>query len=284
MSSQNGQPERQGDNVILRLPGSVAEIEASPEGPEVGAFFDLDGTLVAGFTGVHDDPGPVAARPDERRRVHRHGAGRAQPPAGPLGVRGPDRQGRPDVARQLASATSTSSASDCSSSTSRSASIPEMRALVRAHMARGHTVVLSSSALTVQVEPVAKFLGIDNVLSNKFETDDDGLITGEVRTPDHLGTGQGACGAGLRGQERRRPDQELLLRRRRRGRRADVSGRQPAADQSRRQDGSRCRQTRLADPAGSPAAAAAVRSRSCAPWRASPRCCPPPQAASGSGC
>ena len=36
----------------LRLPGSVAEIEASPEGPEVGAFFDLDGTLVAGFTGV----------------------------------------------------------------------------------------------------------------------------------------------------------------------------------------------------------------------------------------
>ena len=36
----------------MRLPGSVAEIEASPAGPEVGAFFDLDGTLVAGFTGV----------------------------------------------------------------------------------------------------------------------------------------------------------------------------------------------------------------------------------------
>ena len=36
----------------MRLPGSVAEIEASPPGPKVGAFFDLDGTLVAGFTGV----------------------------------------------------------------------------------------------------------------------------------------------------------------------------------------------------------------------------------------
>ena len=35
---------------------------------------------------------------------------------------------------------------------------------IRAHMARGHTVVLSSSALTVQVEPVARFLGIQNVL------------------------------------------------------------------------------------------------------------------------
>ncbi len=61
---------------------------------------------------------------------------------------------------------------------------PEMRELVRAHMARGHTVVLSSSALTVQVEPVARFLGIENVLSNKFETDDDGLLTGgEVLRP-----------------------------------------------------------------------------------------------------
>jgi putative phosphoserine phosphatase/1-acylglycerol-3-phosphate O-acyltransferase len=36
----------------MRLPGTVAEIAASPEGPQVGAFFDLDGTLVAGFTGV----------------------------------------------------------------------------------------------------------------------------------------------------------------------------------------------------------------------------------------
>jgi putative phosphoserine phosphatase/1-acylglycerol-3-phosphate O-acyltransferase len=36
----------------MRLPGSVAEAQASPPGPEIGAFFDLDGTLVAGFTGV----------------------------------------------------------------------------------------------------------------------------------------------------------------------------------------------------------------------------------------
>ena len=36
----------------LRLPGSVAEIMASPPGPKIGAFFDLDGTLVAGFTAV----------------------------------------------------------------------------------------------------------------------------------------------------------------------------------------------------------------------------------------
>ena len=40
------------DGRSMRLPGSVAEVDASPPGPKVGAFFDLDGTLVAGFTGV----------------------------------------------------------------------------------------------------------------------------------------------------------------------------------------------------------------------------------------
>src|ERR1700724_1562595 len=41
---QNGAPPP------ARLPGPAAEVDASPEGPDVGAFFDLDGTLVAGYT------------------------------------------------------------------------------------------------------------------------------------------------------------------------------------------------------------------------------------------
>ena len=28
----------------------LAEIEAGPEGPEIGAFFDFDGTLIAGYS------------------------------------------------------------------------------------------------------------------------------------------------------------------------------------------------------------------------------------------
>ena len=40
------------NSTSLRLPGSVAEVKASPRGPKVGAFFDLDGTLVAGYTAV----------------------------------------------------------------------------------------------------------------------------------------------------------------------------------------------------------------------------------------
>ncbi len=65
-----------------------------------------------------------------------------------------------------------------------------MRELVRAHLARGHTVVLSSSALTVQVEPVARFLGIDNILSNRFEIDENGTLTGGVLKPILWGPGK----------------------------------------------------------------------------------------------
>src|SRR5882672_8754893 len=32
------------------LQALLAEIEAGPEGPEVGAFFDFDGTLIAGYS------------------------------------------------------------------------------------------------------------------------------------------------------------------------------------------------------------------------------------------
>src|ERR1700751_5949375 len=47
--SERGRPKSERG---MRLPGSVAEIVASPQGPKIGAFFDLDGTLVAGFTAV----------------------------------------------------------------------------------------------------------------------------------------------------------------------------------------------------------------------------------------
>jgi len=189
MTSQNGQPEREGDNVILRLPGSVAEIEASPEGPEVGAFFDLDGTLVAGFTGV------MMTQDRLRRGQMSVGEFIGMVQAGLNHQLG--RSEFEDLIGKGARMLHGNSISDLDELGERlfvqhvqARIYPEMRALVRAHMARGHTVVLSSSALTVQVEPVARFLGIDNVLSNQFETDDDGLITGEVRTPIIWGSGK----------------------------------------------------------------------------------------------
>lgn len=58
-----------------------------------------------------------------------------------------------------------------------------MRDVVRRHQDRGHTVVMSSSALTIHAEPVARHLGIDHVLCNHFLTDDQGRLTGGIVEP-----------------------------------------------------------------------------------------------------
>lgn len=186
MSSADGQP---GEPKVMRLPGTVAEIEASPPGPEIGAFFDLDGTLVAGFTGV------LMTQDRLRRGQMSVGEFIGMVQAGLNHQLG--RSEFEDLIGKGARMLHGISLGDLDELGERlfvqhvrDRVYPEMRAMVRAHQARGHTVVLSSSALTVQVEPVARFLGIDNVLSNKFETDDVGLITGEVQEPIIWGPGK----------------------------------------------------------------------------------------------
>ncbi len=177
------------DHRDIRLPGSVAEVEASPPGPKVGAFFDLDGTLVAGFTGV------IMTR--ERFRRREIGVGEF---LGVVQAALNHQLGRADFEQLIyrgASMMRGRSLDDIDELGERlfvqhiiGKVYPEMRELVRAHMARAHTVVLSSSALTVQVEPVARFLGIDKILSNRFETDENGILTGGVLKPIIWGPGK----------------------------------------------------------------------------------------------
>ncbi len=176
----------------LRLPGSVAEIEASPPGPKIGAFFDLDGTLVAGFTAV------ILTQERLRRRDIGVGELITMVQAGLNHQLG--RIEFEDLIVKASSALRGRALSDMDETGERlfaqkieSRIYPEMRQLVRAHLARGHTVVLSSSALTIQVEPVARFLGIPNTLTNRFETDEDGNLTGGVVRPILWGPGKAAA-------------------------------------------------------------------------------------------
>src|SRR5579875_2594288 len=187
MSSENGQAKKAARD--LRLPGSVAEVQASPAGPQIGAFFDLDGTLVAGFTAV------ILTRERLRRRDIGVGELIAMVQAGLN-----HQLGRIEFEELILTASSAlrgRSLSDLEEIGERlfaqkieSRIYPEMRQLVRAHLARGHTVVLSSSALTIQVHPVARFLGIPDTLTNEFEVDEDGILTGGVVKPILWGPGK----------------------------------------------------------------------------------------------
>ncbi|MGF2947330.1 HAD-IB family hydrolase, partial [Mycobacterium sp. Lab-001] len=176
----------------MRLPGSVAEIMASPPGPRIGAFFDLDGTLVAGFTAV------ILTQERLLRRDMGVGELLGMVQAGLNHTLG--RIEFEDLIGTAASALAGRLIDDLEEIGERlfvqrieSRIYPEMRELVRAHVARGHTVVLSSSALTIQVNPVARFLGITNMLTNKFETTVDGMLTGGVQEPILWGPGKAAA-------------------------------------------------------------------------------------------
>jgi putative phosphoserine phosphatase/1-acylglycerol-3-phosphate O-acyltransferase len=66
---------------------------------------------------------------------------------------------------------------------------PEGGALIRAHRDAGHTIAIASSATAFQVAPLARELGIDNLLCTEVEVVN-GLATGKLGGPVLWGTGK----------------------------------------------------------------------------------------------
>ncbi|KUI36961.1 haloacid dehalogenase [Mycobacterium sp. IS-1496] len=166
----------------LTLAESVDEIAGGPGGRRVGAFFDLDGTLVDGFT--------ATAHAGDRIRRRQASLGEV---LGVLEASVRYRLGRMQFERLVRRAAGYLRGESLAELdelgerlfTERVAArvYPHMRRIVEAHQGRGHTVVLSSSALTIHAEPVARFLGIDHVLCNHFAVDDAGRLTGDIVRP-----------------------------------------------------------------------------------------------------
>ncbi len=171
-----------------RTPGSLGEIEASPKGKRIGAFFDLDGTLIAGFSASHLSKERMRKRDVTLAELLRT-----------LGVALNASAGRSDFEDLLRVGAETWEGRRDDELMEMGERLfqtrlvnlvyPEMREIVRAHQARGHTVVLCSSATCYQVEPVARFLGIDHVLCNRFAVKE-GVLTGAVAKPVLWGKGK----------------------------------------------------------------------------------------------
>jgi HAD superfamily hydrolase (TIGR01490 family) len=161
---------------------AIAEIAASPAGSQIGAFFDLDGTLVDGFTAT------AHASDRIRRRQARIGE-----VLGVIEASARYRLGRMRFEHLLTRAAGYlrgESLAELDELGERlfvervaSRVFPAMHKIVQAHQARGHTVVLSSSAMTIHAEPVARFLEIGHVLCNHFDLDGDGRLTGRIAKP-----------------------------------------------------------------------------------------------------
>ncbi|CAN5235702.1 HAD family hydrolase [soil metagenome] len=161
---------------------TVAAVAAGPAGPRVGAFFDVDGTLVDGFTAV------AHAGHRIRRRQARVGE-----VLGIIEAATRYRLGRMEFERLLARAGGylrgeslaelEMLGTDLFSRRIEARMFPQMRDIVAAHQRQGHTLAIFTSALNIHIDAVAGSLGIDHVLCNYFETDDQGNLTGQIRKP-----------------------------------------------------------------------------------------------------
>ncbi|HZX22365.1 MAG TPA: HAD-IB family hydrolase [Woeseiaceae bacterium] len=164
------------------------EIDEMPEGPEIVAFFDLDGTLLSGFS--------VTSMMRERLT-----SGELKPRQALVqfvsfvgqGFRSREFPAMLKAATRTLEGVEEASFVRLGRETFRKyvsgAIYPESRALVRAHQRKGHTVVVLSSATPYQVTPVAEELDIEHVLCTRFEVEE-GRFTGRLVEPITYGEGK----------------------------------------------------------------------------------------------
>ncbi|HWF74931.1 MAG TPA: HAD-IB family hydrolase [Solirubrobacteraceae bacterium] len=152
----------------MNLDELLAEIEDGPQGPRVGAFFDFDGTLIAGYS--------AAAFYEDRVRRREFGVGelvRTLLAAGEMAVLGTDVNKLMGVAISNWAGRSEEDVTDIFARLfhDRIAGMvyPEARELVRAHQRAGHTVALATSATRYQAAPLAEDLGVDHLLCTEVE-------------------------------------------------------------------------------------------------------------------
>ena len=167
----------------------IDEVERGPQGPDVAAFFDFDGTLINGFS----------AKPYFRARIKARDIDAKELVATLIESVNIERRGH-DISQLMEIAANSQmgkSAEDLSDFgrslfTSKIANMvyPDSRLLVEAHKQAGHTVVIASSATLPQIEAAADDLGIDDILCTDLELDENGHYTGNLGGPIRWGEGK----------------------------------------------------------------------------------------------
>ena len=159
----------------------LAEIEAGPEGPETGVFFDFDGTLIAGYSAE-----AWALDALRRRKIDPQTMVRSLLAGLDMHLRGSDVTALMEIAAELGKGRREEALIELGQRLFRErlarTVYPEARAVVKAHQRKGHTLALASSATNFQAGPLAADLGIDHVLCTKLEVAE-GRLTGRVAGP-----------------------------------------------------------------------------------------------------
>ena len=166
----------------------VAEILQLPDGPQIGAFFDFDGTVISGYSAFAFIEEQIRrGHLSPRELVELLGA-MASFGLGKMGFSGM-MLAMSQFLRGIREDSYAAFGNELFQSHIARSIYPESRALVQAHLRKGHTVAIISSATPYQVEPAARDLGIEHVLCTRLEVDK-GVFTGSVVRPTCFGPGK----------------------------------------------------------------------------------------------
>jgi len=164
------------------------EIQRGPSGPKVGAFFDVDHTILASFSAFAFLRERVTSGRMSPRDFAEQLTGGIGFAAGRIGFSGLV-TATTGMYRGLAESALEQLGEEVFEKHLATQIYPESRALVKAHQDMGHTVCIVSSATQFQVMPLARELGIEHVMCTRLEAED-GIITGRVEHPSCWGDGK----------------------------------------------------------------------------------------------
>ena len=168
----------------------LAAIAASPDGPQVGAFFDYDGTLIDGYSaGAYFTDrlkrGDMGARElvDTVQLMRKGDLSDAEFAEvigkGILDWAGLTEDEMRALWRRLFA------------NTTGATLFPEAWKLVHAHQRKGHTVAIASSATVYQIEPIAEEYGIEHIVCTRARVRN-GKLTGGLLGKPMWGAGKAA--------------------------------------------------------------------------------------------
>ena len=166
----------------------VAEVLELPDGPQIGAFFDFDGTVISGYSVTAFIKEQIKRGHMSPRELVELLSAMASFGLGDVGFSAM-MVAASQFLRGIREDSYANFGEELFESNIARLIYPESRALIEAHLKKGHTVAIISSATPYQVRPAARELGMEHVLCTELEVKD-GVFTGAVVQPTCFGPGK----------------------------------------------------------------------------------------------
>ena len=186
----------------------IKEVELSPEGPHIGAFFDFDGTIIYGYSAI-----------TYLREQIRRGDVKPRQLLEIVGTMTNFGLGNMGFSAMMSSTSKYLKGVEEKDYVEFGEALyrkhiaklvyPESQALIEAHLKKGHTVALISAATPYQVTAAAEELGIEHVRCTRLETVA-GRFTGNVIKPTCYGMGKVAAAQEFESSHGVQPDQSYF--------------------------------------------------------------------------